>query len=266
MKVSKDRTTWISLGNWYKDSTRSIFALNSDVYKNTDTYKTVSGSGYRKTTNKQLPESRVLNVSGLILADDIETVRLREREIRSLLVGEELYFLDEHYNLVAFGAVPNINSTPGRGELNGRSSLVNFNINMIDPHFQSLARNSVVAESQASIVVDYDMDYATDTDYTIKFTCKSAGTVVTSLIDSLLAFSASKTFGVGDILTFSTENTGYVANYKPSGGAEVSILKDMTDAFFINHLVLTPGENTITMNSLIYSYFDVEVSYYGRTI
>ena len=264
MKVSTDRITWTSLGAWYQDSTRSIFALNSDVLKFNDTYKTISGSGYRVKTNKQLPESRVLNVSGLILADTIEDVRMREREIRSMLVGEELYFLDEYYNLVTKGSVPNINTSPGRGELQGRSSLVNFNINALDPFWTSLARSIHSFYSAAYLEVDYDMDYAVDTDYTIKFTCKNAGTVVSELIPNLISLKSSITINSGDILTFSTENCAFVAT-KKVGSLVTNILSNVNDPFYVKRLVLTPGVNGITINSSIENYFDVEVSHYGRT-
>jgi hypothetical protein len=264
MKVSKDRSTWESLGDWY-DASRSIFAMNSDVFKFNDTYKTIGGSGYRKKTNNQLPESRVVNVSGLILADDIETVRLREREIRSSLIGAELYFLDEFYNMVLFGSVPNINSTPGRGELNGRSSLINFNINNLDPYWTTLARISYTFSSLAYLEINYDTLYAVNTNYTIKFTCKSANTIVTELVPSLIKFHSSKTIGYGDVLTFSTENSSYVATWKV-GGSTTNILSSMTDDFFIHQLVLTPGLNGITINSAIEDYFNVEVSFYGRSL
>jgi len=264
MKVSKDRSTWITLGDWY-DASRSIFAMNSDVFKFNDTYKTISGSGYRKKSNDQLPESRVVNVSGLILADNIETVRLREREIRSKLVGAELYFLDEFYNMVVFGSVPNINTTPDRGEVNGRSSLVNFNINALDPYWETLERIVHSFSSDAYLEIGYDTEYAVETNYTIKFTCKSANTHATELVPGLIKFVSSKTIGYGDVLSFSTENTGYLATWKV-GGSTTSILSSMTDDFFKKQLVLTPGINGITINSSIEDYFDVEVSFYGRSI
>lgn len=265
MKVSRDRSTWVPLGAWYKDATRSIFAMNSNVIKLSDTNIHVGGSGYKKSFQKQVPESRVLNVSGLILADNVETVRQRELQINSMIVGDDVYFLDEHYNMVIRGSVPNINITPDRGKLDGRSSLLNFNVTANDPYWTSLSRYVHDYSSMAVIEVDYDMLYAVDTDFTIEFTSKTSMFSVGELISGLITLAPSVSLDYGDKLTFSTENNEFRA-FKTHGSTITSVLGNISDSFFVNRLVLTPGSNSFTINSSIENYFDVEVSYYGRSL
>lgn len=265
MKVSRDRSTWVPLGAWYKDPTRSIFAMNSNVIKLSDTNIHIGGSGYKKSFQKQVPESRVLNVSGLILADNIETVRQRELQINSMIVGEDVYFLDEHYNMVIRGSVSNVNITPARGELNGRTSLVNFNITANDPYWTALARTLKGFNSMAVLEVNYDHQYAVDTDFTIKFTSKTASVTVGELVVGLITLTPGVILAFGDSLTFSTENNVFSA-YKTHGSTITSVLGNISDSFFTNRLVLTPGYNSFTINSSIENYFDVEISYYGRSL
>ena len=76
MQVSFDRVNWTTLaGDWYPlHPNRSIFASNSDTIKTTDTHLTAS-DGHKIPIANQKIESRVINMSGLIIGTDIYDVR-----------------------------------------------------------------------------------------------------------------------------------------------------------------------------------------------
>jgi hypothetical protein len=263
MKVSKDRTIWVDLGAWEKGS--SIFAMNSDVLNLSDSQIAIGGSDYRISTGKQIKESRVINVSGQIIADDIYKCRARQTEIKHLLMGSELYFLDKYYNKVIHGSVPNVNDSIFRAEANGRVALVNFNITMLDPFFVDLERTIASFVAGDPIMVDYDIENAEPADFTIKFSCNANLTVVNKLIDDLIEFSNPISMNDGDEIVVSTEGSSWLAT-KKIAGVTTSILGDVKDFLYLESLILTPGENSFTMSAGMSGLFDVEISYYGRTL
>lgn len=263
MRVSKDRSTWVSLGDWVDD--RSIFAMNSEVHKFTDTQKTISKSGYKIVTDVQRSESRVLNVSGMIIGASSEDCREKSIEIRELLIGNSLYFHEEYYNRVVHGSVSNINDSVKRGAFLGKVNLINFNISCLDPYWQTLTKYSIDFDAGDPISIDYSDNGAVNTDYTIELTCLTATTPVTSLVSGLIELSSELTLNAGDKLKFSSEGSSFLAS-STIAGVTVNRLGLLSDAFFINGLVLTPGVNTITINPLIDEDFDVNVSFYGRSI
>jgi len=264
MKVSSDRINWTALGNWY-DANRSVFAMNSEVTKFIDTQKTITKSGYKMISEKHTLESRVINVSGQIIGDDIEDCREKSRETRVLLLGESKYFLDEYYNMVAYGSVSNINDSISRGEYNGRVNLINFNISMADPFWQTLDRLSYDFDALDPIEIDYDTLGAVNTDYKLILTCNTASIPVTSIIPSLIVLSSPITLNSGDKLIFSSEGSSFTAS-SIIGGVTTNILGLVGDAFFSSGMVLTPGDNTIILNTSIDDYFSSNVSFYGRSI
>ena len=81
--------------------------------KTTDTHLTAS-DGHKKipVANQEKIESRVINISGLIIGTDIYDVREKETEIKELLINRVVYFYDEYVGKVFYGYVnPNINQS-----------------------------------------------------------------------------------------------------------------------------------------------------------
>jgi len=263
VKVSKDRVNWVGLGDWFQS--KSIFAMNSDILKNTDTQDRTGGSDYMAITGKQYIESRVINVSGQIIADDIYDCRAKQTEIKHLLRGNLLYFLDEYYNKVIRGSVPNVNDTMSRGEFDGRLALLNFNITALDPYFTELVKTVVSITHGNAVTVDYALDDAEPTEFTIKFKCITNNTVVQTPVPGRLELSSPVTMNNLDEMTFSWEGESFTAT-KKIAGVTSSILGLVVDYFYTKPLILTAGVNTFTIDPTIKNYLDVEISYYGRTL
>ena len=121
MQVSKDRINWKILSHkWYlNQGDRSIFASNSDVIKFNDIaipLAVVATGCYRD----YFINSRVVNVSGLVIGSDAEDCRVKVQEIAKDLNYPVLWFYDEYYKKVFRGFIPNINHSLNRGKYSGR--------------------------------------------------------------------------------------------------------------------------------------------------
>lgn len=253
MKVSKDRITWESLGAWVDE--RSIFAMNSDIIKYNDTALATSSSLEKIAIAKQKINSRVINVSGQILASDIEDCRLKQTEIKKQLRGEKLYFYDEYYDRVFTGYCPNINDSINRGEFNGRGALLNFNITLLSPYFESLDRKFF--EFSGLSILNFTNE-GLDTPYKIEIDIYNT-TITDSLFIGKIGFIENLT--LSGKIEISTED-GEI--YVTQNGT--SLLSKMNDGFYTDMAVLTEGENTFTLSDELIGNSTVKIYYYERSL
>lgn len=274
MKISKDRINWkVPLGNDYPEC---IFAMNSDIIQTTETATSINQSNYKKSVNQQYFQSRVVNVSGQLIAKNIYDCRRQETELKNNLIGDKLYFYDDYKEKtlngvpvansgkVLVGFVPNINDSIGRGVFDGKTSLINFNITCLSPFYEEYSKteSTFTMNNTTSISVDNSLtdEITYDTPYSIEITFSTSKSV-SKIFTDLLEFETPVSVVSGDVLTFSSENENFEAKKNTS-----SILGNIKDNYYINGYLLKSGENSFTIPTELQTGCTIKISYYKRTL
>ena len=266
MQVSFDRVNWTTLaGDWYPyQLNRSIFASNSDTIKTTDTHLTAS-DGHKIPVANQKIESRVINMSGLIIGTDIYDVREKETEIKELLINRVVYFYDEYVGKVFYGYVPNINQSNYRGKYDGRASLLNVNITLYSPYYEDMFRTEVTFTNKTSITVT---NAGESVPYILTATPSSYPRVVDGIFASALTFSAPITLTTNQYIKVITEgdDISVVVTDTTETPTVTSVLSTVNDSFFTDYHLLTKGANSFTVHEDLAGASIIEFTYFNRSV
>lgn len=264
MQVSKDRINWKILSHeWYlNQGDRSIFASNSDVIKFNDIAIPVSGSGNRAVTGDYFINSRVVNVSGLVIGSDAEDCRVKVQEIAKDLNYPVLWFYDEYYKKVFRGFIPNINHSLNRGKYSGRTCLVNFNVTLMSPYLEELEESVVIASSEKTVTF---VNKGEETPYWLKYKPNTYPFVVNKLFDGL-EFTENITLSSGQWFEFDTRGESYKADICSVDG-KTSILTKVKDDFWVDMELLKSGLNTLEVGTANKDIgYELEIRYFERSI
>lgn len=266
MKVSFDRVNWTTLaGDWYPSKpNRSIFASNSDTIKTTDTHLTAS-DGHKIPVANQKIESRVINMSGLIIGTDIYDVREKETEIKELLINRVVYFYDEYVGKVFYGYVPNINQSNYRGKYDGRASLLNVNITLYSPYYEDMLRTEVSFENKTNISVT---NLGESVPYVLTSTPSSYPRTIDGIFNNALTFSNPITLTTNQYIRVSTEgdDISVVVTDTTETPTVISVLGTINDSFFTDYYLLTKGSNSFTVHEDLAGASLIEFTYFNRSI
>ncbi len=266
MQVSFDRVSWTTLaGDWYPlHPDRSIFANNSDTIKTTDTHLTAS-DGHKIPVSNQKIESRVMNISGLIIADTIQQVRQRESEIKNLILNRVVYFYDEYVGKVFYGYVPNINQSNYRGKYDGRASLLNMNVTLYSPYYEDMFRTEVSFTNKTSITVT---NAGESVPYILTATPSSYPRTIDGIFASALTFSTPITLTTKQYIKVITEgdDISVVVTDTNIIPTVTSVLSKVNDSFFTDYHLLTKGSNSFTVHEDLAGASIIEFTYFNRSV
>lgn len=266
MQVSFDRVNWTTLaGDWYPlQPNRSIFASNSDTIKTTDTHLTAS-DGHKIPVANQKIESRVINMSGLIIGTDIYDVREKETEIKELLINRVVYFYDEYVGKVFYGYVPNINQSNYRGKYDGRASLLNVNITLYSPYYEDMFRTEVTFTNKTNITVT---NLGESVPYVLTATPSSYPRTIDGVFAGALTFSTPITLTTNQYIKVITEgdDIAVVVTDTTATPTVTSVLSTVNDSFFTDYHLLTKGANSFTVHEDLAGASVIEFSYFNRSV